>query len=80
MRRLWGRRKRPSSGKSSAKSEEEEEEEVPSNNGKKNPFTIIKHIAIKDKFNNRWPDNEIPFLFSPKFSERQWVLGGESPT
>ena len=31
----------------------------------------IKHIAIKERHNNRWPDNEIPFLFSPKFTERQ---------
>nr|CAD2171575.1 unnamed protein product [Meloidogyne enterolobii] len=30
-----------------------------------------RHIAIKQRHNNRWIDNEIPFLFSPKFSERQ---------
>ncbi|KAF7634202.1 Metalloendopeptidase [Meloidogyne graminicola] len=30
-----------------------------------------KNIAIKQKQNNRWGDNEIPYIFSPKFSERQ---------
>uniref|UniRef100_A0A914MJV7 Metalloendopeptidase n=1 Tax=Meloidogyne incognita TaxID=6306 RepID=A0A914MJV7_MELIC len=32
-----------------------------------------RHIAIKQRHNNRWVDNEIPFLFSPKFSERQLI-------
>uniref|UniRef100_A0A915NXA7 Peptidase M12A domain-containing protein n=1 Tax=Meloidogyne floridensis TaxID=298350 RepID=A0A915NXA7_9BILA len=34
-----------------------------------------RHIAIKQRHNNRWVDNEIPFLFSPKFSERQLSIG-----
>ena len=32
-----------------------------------------RHIAIKQKHNNRWIDNEIPFLFSAKFSDRQLI-------
>ncbi|KAL3071229.1 hypothetical protein niasHT_035555 [Heterodera trifolii] len=32
---------------------------------------MTKHIALKAKQNNRWPNNEIPFIFSSKFNERQ---------
>uniref|UniRef100_A0A914I4P3 Metalloendopeptidase n=1 Tax=Globodera rostochiensis TaxID=31243 RepID=A0A914I4P3_GLORO len=32
---------------------------------------MAKHIALKSKQNNRWTNNEIPFLFSAKFNERQ---------
>uniref|UniRef100_A0A183BY23 Metalloendopeptidase n=1 Tax=Globodera pallida TaxID=36090 RepID=A0A183BY23_GLOPA len=32
---------------------------------------MAKHIALKSKQNNRWTNNEIPFIFSAKFNERQ---------
>ncbi|KAI1698007.1 astacin (Peptidase family m12A) domain-containing protein [Ditylenchus destructor] len=32
---------------------------------------VIKHIAIKEKANNRWPNNEVPYIFSDKYTDAQ---------
>uniref|UniRef100_A0A915E1E2 Metalloendopeptidase n=1 Tax=Ditylenchus dipsaci TaxID=166011 RepID=A0A915E1E2_9BILA len=32
---------------------------------------VIRHIAIKEKANNRWLHNEVPFVFSEKYNEAQ---------
>ena len=34
-----------------------------------NGANIARHIAVREKANNRWSGNEIPYIFSSKYNQ-----------